>query len=91
MQISVYLSEMLYFKIILLNVYNCVWKLASQILSHNFYLSFIAISLVEQNTTAGSSVESTKKGCTVFNRRSKSGDSIFESGDKVLANKGLRN
>ena len=52
-----------------------------------FYLSSIIISLVEQNTTAGSIVESTKKCCSVFNRRTKSGDSIFESGDKIL-NKG---
>ena len=65
------------------------WLLKFFLIIKIFYLSFIVISLVEQNTTAGSSVESTKKYCTVFNRRNKSGDSIFESGDKVLANKGL--
>ena len=32
------------------------------------------IAIVEQNTTAGSSVESTKKCGTVFNRRSKGGN-----------------
>ena len=42
------------------------------------------MSLVEQNTTAGSSVESTKKCSTVFNRRSKSGDSLFRSGEEKI-------
>ena len=39
------------------------------------------IIIVEQDTTTGSSMESAKTYSTIFNRRSKGGNRIFESGD----------
>ena len=45
-----------------------------------FIIIYCTIPIVEQDTTTGSSVESTKKYSTIFNRRCQSGNRILESG-----------